>query len=52
MPTVLDSSGKNVTYLPPNSNYAMDGTESYVNSGWLWPEGKTLPVVLRLVNSP
>jgi hypothetical protein len=52
IPTVLDSSGKNVTYLPPNSNYTMDGTESYVNSGWLWPEGKTLPVVLRLVNSP
>jgi plastocyanin len=43
IPTVIDSSGKNVTYLQPNSNYAMDGTESYVNSGWLWPEGKAPP---------
>ena len=21
----------------------MDGTESYLNSGWLWPEGQSLP---------
>ena len=34
-PTVIDSTGENVTYLPPNANYTMDGTESYVNSGWL-----------------
>jgi plastocyanin len=40
MPTVIDSSGQKVSYLPPNSNYVMNGTESYVNSGWLWPEGK------------
>jgi plastocyanin len=43
IPIVLDSSGKNVTYLAPNSNYTMDGTESYVNSGWLWPEGQAPP---------
>lgn len=43
MPTVIDSSGNKVTYLQPNSNYTMDGTESYVNSGWLWPEGKAPP---------
>lgn len=43
IPVVIDSSGKNVTYLPPNSNYTMDGTESYVNSGWLWPEGQAPP---------
>lgn len=42
-PTVIDSSGKDVTYLQPNSNYTMDGTESYVNSGWIWPEGKAPP---------
>lgn len=40
MPTVIDSSGEKVSYLPPNSNYVMNGTESYVNSGWLWPEGQ------------
>jgi plastocyanin len=39
MPTVIDSSGEKASYLPPNSNYVMNGTESYVNSGWLWPEG-------------
>ncbi len=43
MPVVLDSSGEKVTYLQPNSNYTMDGTESYVNSGWLWPEGQAPP---------
>lgn len=34
LPVAIDSTGKNVTYLPPNSNY-MDGTESYFNTGWL-----------------
>lgn len=42
-PTVIDSTGKNVTYLPPNSSYTMDGTESYVNSGWFWPQGQVPP---------
>ncbi len=27
----------------PNSNYTMDGTESYLNSGWLWPGGQSPP---------
>ena len=35
-PVTIDSKGK-VTYLPPNGNYTMDGTENYINSGWLWP---------------
>jgi len=35
-PVAIDSKG-NVTYLKPNSQYSMDGTESYINSGWLWP---------------
>jgi plastocyanin len=42
-PTIIDSTGKNVTYLPPNSRYIMDGTESYINSGWIWPEGQVPP---------
>jgi plastocyanin len=42
-PTVIDSAGKNITYLPPNANYTMDGTESYINSGWLWPQGQVPP---------
>ena len=29
--------------LPPNSNYSIDGTERYVNSGWLWPPGLAPP---------
>jgi plastocyanin len=40
MPIVIYSSGEKVYYLPPNSNFVMNGTESYVNSGWLWPEGQ------------
>jgi len=39
LPVVIDSSGQKISYLPPNSNYAMNGTERYVNAGWLWPEG-------------
>jgi plastocyanin len=42
-PVVIDSTGKNVTYLSLNANYTMDGTESYVNSGWLWPQGQIPP---------
>ena len=38
-PVAIDSTGKNVTYLPINANYIMVGTEKYVNSGWIWPEG-------------
>jgi plastocyanin len=40
---VIDSTGKNVTYLPPNGNYSMIGTEQYLNSGWLWPPGQAPP---------
>lgn len=29
-----------VTYSMTNSTFTMDGTEKYVNSGWLWPEGQ------------
>ena len=39
-PTVIDATGQNVTYLPPNAKYTMDGGESYINSGWIWPEGQ------------
>lgn len=41
-PTVISSSG-NVTHLAPNSSYTMDGTEKFVNSGWLWPQGQVPP---------
>ena len=43
MPVVLDASGNKVNYLPINSNYTMNGTESYLNSGWLWPKGMSPP---------
>lgn len=42
-PVVVDSTGENVTYLPFNSEYSMTGTEKYVNSGWIWPEGLAPP---------
>jgi plastocyanin len=43
MPVVIDASGNKVKYLPINSNYNMNGTESYLNSGWLWPKGMSPP---------
>ena len=42
-PVVIDSTGKNVTYLSPNSTYAFQGNEQYLNSGWMWPEGQVPP---------
>lgn len=43
IPVVIDLSGNKVSYLQPNSSYNMDGTESYLNSGWLWPKGMSPP---------
>lgn len=37
-PVAIDSSG-NVEFMSPDANYAMDGTEKYVNSGWFLPKG-------------
>jgi plastocyanin len=42
-PVAIDSTGENVTFLKPNSTYTMQGNESYVNSGWMWPEGNVPP---------
>jgi plastocyanin len=42
-PVVVDNTGKNVTNLQPNSNYTLSGTETYVNSGWMFPEGQLPP---------
>lgn len=36
-PFAVDSTG-NATNLGPNGNYIFDGTEKYVNSGWLLPK--------------
>jgi hypothetical protein len=41
-PTVINASG-NITHLALNANYTMDGTEKYVNSGWIWPQGQVPP---------
>lgn len=37
-PAIIDASG-NVTFMKPNANYSMAGTEKYVNSGWFLPNG-------------
>lgn len=42
-PVAIDSTGTNVTHLPLNANYTFRGDESYVNSGWIWPEGMSPP---------
>jgi hypothetical protein len=35
-PVVIDTQG-NVTFMKPNANYSMTGTEKYINSGWFLP---------------
>ena len=42
-PVAIDSTGNNVTYFPVNANYSLTGTEKFVNSGWIWPEGLAPP---------
>lgn len=37
IPTIIDSQG-GVKHFAPNAAYTMDGTEKYVNSGWLLPK--------------
>ena len=41
-PFVIDAEG-NVERLAPNANYDLKGTEKYVNSGTITPEGLTPP---------
>ena len=38
--TTTTGGGKNVTYMKQNANYSVSGTEDYVNSGWLLPNGQ------------
>lgn len=40
---VIDGTRTNITYMQPNANYTFTGEESYVNSGWMWPEGQAPP---------
>jgi plastocyanin len=47
-PVTIDSTGSNVTYLEINQNYTMTGTEKFVNSGWMWPEGLAPPGVPQI----
>ncbi len=42
-PVVIDNTKTNITYMQPNANYTFTGEESYVNSGWMFPEGQALP---------
>lgn len=44
-PVVIDSTRTNVTHLPVNVNYSFSGGESYINSGFMWPEGMAPPGV-------
>lgn len=39
IPTAIDSTGNNVTNLPINGKYSLDGAEKFVSSGWMWPKG-------------
>ena len=40
IPTVIDSQGTIKHFAPPNAAYTMNGSEKYVNSGWLVPKGQ------------
>jgi len=40
IPTVIDSQGTVKHFALPNAAYTMDGSEKYVNSGWLVPKGQ------------
>ena len=40
VPTVIDSQGNVKHFAPPNASYIMNGSEKYVNSGWLLPKGQ------------
>jgi plastocyanin len=42
-PVTIDGTKTNVTYLQPGANYTFIGDESYINSGWIWPEGQVPP---------
>jgi plastocyanin len=42
-PVIIDSTKTNITYLQPNAKYTFTGDESYVNSGWMFPEGQVPP---------
>jgi|SRR5215217_4543519 len=42
-PVVIDSTKTNITYMQPNAKYIFTGYESYVNSGWMFPEGQAPP---------
>src|SRR5215211_7552907 len=42
-PVAIDVTRTNITYMQPNANYTFTGEESYVNSGWMWPEGQAPP---------
>jgi len=39
-PAIVAADGA-ASYMPPNANYTLTGTEKYVNSGWIWPAGQT-----------
>jgi plastocyanin len=40
VPTVIDSQGSVKQFAPPNAAYTVNGSEKYVNSGWLLPKGQ------------
>jgi plastocyanin len=40
VPTIIDSQGNVKQLAPPNAAYSMNGSEKYVNSGWLLPKGQ------------
>jgi plastocyanin len=46
-PKVVKADGT-ISQLAVNSTYSMDGTEQYINSGWIWPAGQTPEGLLNI----
>jgi len=45
-PKVIKEDGTEVA-LPANATYSADGSERYINSGWIWPQGQAPGNVLN-----
>jgi len=48
-PKVVNTNGT-VERLAANATYTMTGSENYINSGWLWPEGQALEGLMNINN--
>jgi plastocyanin len=46
-PKVIKADGT-IERLAANATYTMNGSENYLNSGWIWPEGQALEGLMNI----